>query len=60
MKVAVGLLLMAVLIMKTGEDVERFLTDVKREEQHPSLAHAGRVLGDTARLMKDWVGLSEA
>jgi len=60
MKFIVGLLAMAILIAVTGEDIERLLTDVKREQRHPSLANAGRVLGDTARLLKDGVSLSEA
>lgn len=59
MKFVGGFLALAILIAMTGEDIERFLTDVKREQRHPSLANAGRVLGDAARLLKDGAGLSE-
>ena len=60
MKFIGGFLALALLIAVTGEDIERFLTDVKREQRHPSLANAGRVMGDAARLLKDGVSLSEA
>jgi hypothetical protein len=56
----IGMALFGVLLVATGEDIERFLTDAKREQRHPSLANAGRVVGDLARLVKDGMGLSDA
>lgn len=46
-------------VMAFGEDLERLLTDAERERRHPSAANFGRVLGDTARLLKDGIGLAE-
>ncbi len=55
-----GGLLLGALIVVTGEDIERFLTDVQREQQHPTLANFGRSVGAFARVVKDVIGLSEA
>ncbi|WP_053961255.1 hypothetical protein [Sulfobacillus thermosulfidooxidans] len=54
-----GVLALAALVVFTGEDLERFFTDVQREREHPSLANAARTVGAFARLVKDGIGWSE-
>ena len=48
-----GCIVLVGSLLAFGEDIERFLTDVRRDRQHPSLANLGRVLGDAARAAKD-------
>lgn len=47
------------LTVATGENLERFFTDVQRERKHPSVANAARTVGALARLVKDGLGWSE-
>lgn len=50
---------LAAAVVKFGEDVERFTTDVERERRHPSTANFGRAVGATARVLKDAIGIAE-
>lgn len=48
----------AASVVVFGEDFERLVTDVEAERAHPSLANAGRVVGQAARTAKDALGIA--
>lgn len=49
---------LAASVVIFGEDFERLVADVEAERAHPSLANAGRVVGQAARTTKDALGIA--
>ena len=49
---------LAASVVVFGEDFERLVTDVEAERAHPSLANAGRAVGQAARTAKDALGIA--